>query len=561
MNVFQKALLAAGVVALGYGPASGQAQTQLSKGAGEYEELFSGTKKLLLESEHVKSQKLGGKERRVFVPWIRDHVHVMKAMKYFEKDISSFWEFFMQNQTAEGLYFDYFYPLSSPLRHRTTLFEQRYWKLFPDEGLQMHRLPVEADLEYLMVEGAYYIWQATGDTRYLQPWLDDLEQGMQYAMRDSLRWSKKSGLVKRGYTLDTWDFMQLPTSRDEYVRSGKDVQEGIFDIDADTPMGIMHGDNSGMYAASRQLAQLYTALGNGPKAGEWTRHAEHFRRRTNEVCWNGKYYAHFVEEDPMPAYLKIDQRNTLSLSNPYDVNRGLPTEEMAASIIASYQALKGNNKLDSFAEWFGVYPPVEPHFADFKPGSYMNGGVNTIVGGELAKAALQHGFEAYGVDILNRTLALMRKHGGKLPVSYKPDGTVDEGIPDNWGQAAVMSALLEGLAGVTDGGELFKRVEVAPRWLAAGKAEVDVTVAYAPSGKAVTYAYRHQAGAKKLTLSLSGDPDGYVAKLLLPEGAKPARVTLDGKTARPTLRQVRNSSYVEVAGIPKGRHTVEVVYQ
>jgi hypothetical protein len=150
MNPFKKILLAVSVAALGYGTANGQAQTQFGKGAGEYEELFSGLKRLLLQSEHVKSQKLGGRERRVFVPWIRDHVHVMKAMKYFEKDISSFWEFFMQQQTAEGLYFDYYYPLSSPLRHRTKLFEQRYWKLFPDEGLQMHRLPVEADLEYLM---------------------------------------------------------------------------------------------------------------------------------------------------------------------------------------------------------------------------------------------------------------------------------------------------------------------------------------------------------------------------------------------------------------------------
>jgi hypothetical protein len=88
-----------------------------------------------------------------------------------------------------------------------------------------------------------------------------------------------------------------------------------------------------------------------------------------------------------------------------------------------------------------------------------------------------------------------------------------------------------------------------------------VTVAYGPSGKAVTYAYRHQAGAKKITLALSGDPDGYVARLLLPAGSKPARVTLDGKTTRPTLRPARNSPYVEVAGIPKGRHTVEVMYQ
>lgn len=54
---------------------------------------------------------LGGKPRNVFVPWIRDHVHVMKAMKYIHPDMTSFIEFFLQNQTAEGIYFDYYFPL------------------------------------------------------------------------------------------------------------------------------------------------------------------------------------------------------------------------------------------------------------------------------------------------------------------------------------------------------------------------------------------------------------------------------------------------------------------
>src|SRR5690606_2636900 len=161
---------------------------------------------------------------------------VMKAMKYFSPEIASFWEAFMETQTDEGLYFDYYYPMSSPISHRMNLFDKRYWRIYAGEGIQMHRLPVEADLEYLMVEGAYYIWQATGDNDYLREWLDDLEHGMMYAMSDPLRWSSKYQLVKRGYTLDTWDFMQLPTSREEYTRQGNDVQKGIFDIDENTPM-------------------------------------------------------------------------------------------------------------------------------------------------------------------------------------------------------------------------------------------------------------------------------------------------------------------------------------
>jgi hypothetical protein len=83
--------------------------------------------------------------------------------------------------------------------------------------------------------------------------------------------------------------------------------------------------------------------------------------------------------------------------------------------------LKRIPKANSFAEWYGVYPAVEPHFADYKPGSYMNGGVNTIVAGELAKAALQHGYETYGIDILQRIMELIKKYNGDFPVAYTPD--------------------------------------------------------------------------------------------------------------------------------------------
>jgi len=459
------------------------------------------------------------------------------------------------------LYYDYYFPIENNLNHRMNLFDKRYWRIFSNEGIQMHRLPVEADLEYLMVEGAYYVWQATGDNDYIREWIDDLEEGMYYAMNDPLRWSRKYQLVKRGYTLDTWDFMQLPTTRNEYVSQGKDVQEGIFDIDEMTPMGIMHGDNSGMYSACRQLSEMFASLGDEAKASAWRHEAEVFRARTNDICWNGKFYAHFVPDDPMPDYLKMDQKNTLSLSNSYDINRGLPTQAMAVSIIETYQQLKGKNELGAFAEWFGVYPPVKPHFADYEPGSYMNGGVNTIVAGELAKAAFQHGMEEYGVDILERILALLRKHSGDLPVAYKPDGTVDEGIPDNWGQAAVMSAMVEGLAGVVDKGQMFQIAELSPRWVAAGKDDVEVTIVYGPSGKSVKYHFQHDAGKKTITLAISGDPTTYDVRVLLPKGKVTSRVTLDNNSIGHKTEKVENSHYAVIGSIPTGNHKIQVTYR
>ena len=263
----------------------------------------------------------------------------------------------------------------------------------------------------------------------------------------------------------------------------------------------------------------------------------------------------------MPAYLKIDQKNTLSLSNPYNINRGLPSHEMAVSIIKTYRELKAKNSMNSFAEWFGIYPAVEPHFADYMPGSYMNGGVNTIVGGELAKAALQNGEEAYGVDILNRMLELVRKHKGDLPVAYRPDGKVDEGIPDNWGQAAVMSALVEGLAGVVDKSQLFKAVEISPRWIAANKDDVNITIAYGPSQKSISYHFQHFPGKKSISLSLSGDPEKYFIRLLLPKNAQRVNASVDAKNVPVKIEKVGSSQYAVIQDIGIGTHTLAIVYR
>lgn len=536
-------------------------QTNFGKGTDQYGVFLNSLKKQLIETEYRKTLHFGGKTRNQFVQWIRDHVHVMKAMKYIEPEISSFWEFFIENQTKEGLYFDYYYPIADPINHRINLFEKRYWKILSRDSIQMHRLPIEADLEYLMVEGAYYIWQATGDDNYIRKWLPNLEKGLNYMMTDPLRWSTKYQLAKRGYTLDTWDFMQLPTSREEYKKQGFDVQNGIFNIDEKTPMGIMHGDNSGLYAACLQLSTIYEDLGNTDKANFWKTKGEEIRQRANEVCWNGEYYAHFVEDNPSPDYLKIDHKHTLSLSNPYDINRGLPTETMTQSIIANYEKLKENNVENAFAEWFGVYPPVEPDFAGYKPGSYMNGGVNTIVGGELAKAAFQHGYEQYGVDILNRMIELNAKHGDKLPVSYMPDGKVDAGIPDNWGQAAIMSAMIEGLAGVVDKGQLFDKVEISPRWLAAGKNMAEVKVAYGPTKKSVSYLFNHDTQAKNIKLTLEGNPSVYDIKILLPEMKQIKTVKINNKTVAFTIEKVRNSQYLVLAHIVEPAPLIEVQYK
>ena len=67
-------------------------------------------------------------------------------------------------------------------------------------------MPVEADVEYLFVEGVYFAWKSTANDAWMGRQLDAAVRAMDYSFTDRARFSTKYGLVKRGYTIDTWDF-------------------------------------------------------------------------------------------------------------------------------------------------------------------------------------------------------------------------------------------------------------------------------------------------------------------------------------------------------------------
>ena len=82
--------------------------------------------------------------------WIRDHVHVMKAMRHWEYDLKSFLDFIIETQRKDGQ----FYELIKQI-------DDAHWKfvcedccvMYPEDNLSLVRLELEADIEYLVVEG------------------------------------------------------------------------------------------------------------------------------------------------------------------------------------------------------------------------------------------------------------------------------------------------------------------------------------------------------------------------------------------------------------------------
>ncbi|MCP4725384.1 MAG: hypothetical protein GY863_10130 [bacterium] len=477
--------------------------------------------------------------------WIRDHSDMMRGFKYFEKEMKSTVEHFAETQADNGRIFDYFTVFPEKLPS-----ERENWTKYV-------RVPVEADVEFKFVKAAFQTWQVTGDDDWIRKLLPKLEKALDYILTNPWRWDEKYGLVKRAYTIDTWDFA--------YTAGKHDWLQ--FQINDDTFWGFMHGDNSGYYEAFNIMALFFTYFGEIGKAEKWERRAVDIRKAMNEICWNGNFYTHFVKLTPVEIE-GVDEANQLSLSNPMDINRGAATQEMAAAIIKEYR--KRKEETGAFAEWFSIDPPFpDGIFGDEKlvGGAYVNGGIMPLVGGELAKAALDNGFEEYGVDILNRYYKMISEKG-ETYLWYFPDGTPasvetstspDAQPTDGWGSSAMAYALVEGLAGVEDKFKLFRKVKLSPRWLAAGVREAEVQVRYNASD--TPFKYNFSVTEEEIDLNIKCRESHIHFHVLLPEGTRAQYVMVGEKYLEYSNLTVEKSRYVDFELNVKNFENIKVLFK
>ena len=141
------------------------------------------------------------------------------------------------------------------------------------------------------------------------------------------------------------------------------------------------------------------------------------------------------------------------------------------------------------------------------------------------------------------------------PVFFMPD-MVSAGIPDNWGAAAVVYALVEGLCGVKDAGVAFSHTLLSPRWPAAGEKEAQVTIKYPASGGYVSYRYLLEGTTLKL--EYTGSLEQSELELLLPEGKGVTGVKINNRAAEFELQETASSSYLVVRSIPTVVNRVEI---
>jgi len=354
--------------------------------------------------------RLDGKFYTYFVCWLRDHVHTMKAMKHFYPGLKTGIELYADYQRDDGMIWDNIHHIGPHPDHHDQVFAYgRFTAPVDDGSWRFLRVPVENDVEYLFLEGLYYTWKATGDTAWMAGLLDKAARAIAYTMTDPLRWSTKFGLLKRGHTIDTWDYQ----ADDDIAISGH-----MMVINEKTRFNIMHGDNTGFLAGCRYMAEMLRAAGRAKEAPKYEKIAAQVQERLDKVAWTGRFFRHQVPEDPsVKRDYGVDPSTQVSLSNTYDLNRGI-THEQCVAIIREYQRIRAEMPTSSPGEFYMLYPPFERGYSNPK-WEYMNGGVSTICAGELAHGAFEHGFERYGADILERVAGWGRKHGGHLHCCLK----------------------------------------------------------------------------------------------------------------------------------------------
>ena len=465
-------------------------------------------------SGYTKYLRIEGKRYKYYVSWLRDHVHALKGMKYWDDDLKTGIELYADSQREDGMIWDKCKEMAHSYlqfwRDHEFAYGDFVRKIPGNPTRRWQRVPVENDVEFLYIEGLYYTWKACGDDDWMEGLLDSAIRAVRYSTSDIYRWSKKYQLLKRGYTIDTWDFQ----SKDDVKRSGSVMRV----LPGKTEFNVFHGDNTGMSVSCRYLAEMLEVAGREREAEEFRKLSRALKERLDDLSWNGEFYTHMIPENP-DAERDLGDTPTdrqVTLSNAYALNRRIEHEQCVA-IIESYRRIREEMPESSAGEWYNCYPPFEKGFSRHTDWNYMNGGVSTICAGELAHGAFEHGYEDYAVNVLGRVIELGERLGGYLHNTFKGK------LPDPPEDLAFTPVDLTEVANVDLHGE---GAEGVPGW--SGDPENDMC--NLPTGQqtfaGVDFRVIDPAeNDRRAVLGISSDPD-YRAEETVQIGAKARTVYL-----------------------------------
>ncbi len=360
--------------------------------------------------------RLNGKNYTYMSSWIYDHMHGMLGLQYYQDGIKDMVDLFAEGQREDGMIHDNFKHEYSHNSNWSLRFDYGNFVKVPenpDSSQIFVRIPLENSCEYYFIEMLYRAWKATGDTKWMQDKLDKCLKAVEYATSNPYRWSEELQLMKKGYSIDMWDFQ---SDYDKALVGGDSMKVTL----EDTHFNIFYGDSARMAFSCRCLAEMLDHVGRSDESAKMRELADGLKERVDKVSWRGTHYQHMVPLEPDALerdFGDVDTTKQVTLHNAYLLNRGV-THQQAVAIIKTYQRIHQEMPESSPGEFYTCYPPFEKGFSAPK-WNYMNGGVTTIAAGALAHGAFEHGFEDYGVDILKRMRDFAAERGNQFPGCYK----------------------------------------------------------------------------------------------------------------------------------------------
>ena len=386
------------------------AQTEIREPSGEYQHLLETLYWTMASDGPAGARRHDGQVYQYWDDWLMDNTNTLKGMRYFWPEVRQGFEIFSVTQREDGMIWENHLDRTPPENDWDRRFKYGDFSRAADGGfLGLRRAPVENHVEMYFLEALHMVWQTTGDDAWMRQHLDRAMRAVRYSTTDPYRWSIKFGLLKRGLTIDTWDFL----CESEAALVGGDFM--VVDLQK-THFGIFFGDNTGFIAGCRKLAEMLETGERMQNARAMRNLADDMEQRLNRISWNGRFYTHWVPEDPeFKPDLGVDMSSQVSLSNAYSLNRGI-TQQQAQAIIQSYDTIRKQMPESSPGEFYSIYPPFLKGFSDEQGlWDYVNGGVLACTAGELARGCFQHGYEQYGADILRRLHEIAKRHRDFLP--------------------------------------------------------------------------------------------------------------------------------------------------
>jgi hypothetical protein len=386
------------------------AHTEIHDESGEFQHLLDTLYWTMASDGPVGARCHNGRVYTYWVDWLLDNTNTLKGMRYFWPEVKQSFEIFSVTQREDGMIWENHIDRTPPESDWDRRFKYGDFSRSADGGfLGLRRAPVENHVEMYFLEALYLVWKTTGDDAWMQEHLDRALHAVRYSTSNPYRWSKKFELIKRGLTIDTWDFL----CDSEAALVGGDIM--VVDLEK-THFGVFFGDNTGLIAGCRYLAEMLDRAVRLQDAAEMRKLADDLEGRLNRISWNGSFYTHWVPEDPeFHPDLGVNMTSQVSLSNAYSLNRGI-TQDQARGIIQSYQRIREDMPKSSPGEFYSIFPPFPKGFGSEQGiWDYVNGGVLACTAGELARGCFQHGYEQYGADILRRVHQIAKQHRDFLP--------------------------------------------------------------------------------------------------------------------------------------------------